>query len=694
MVMIVGLVFWQACDVQKITQKTAQEAKFDTSAHADGTAEAFTHWNGDTPPLVSTSCAKCHSKGGFLEFITTGAVATAAAPGPFDCNLCHTVPEQGVLRTFANGVTFPSGAIVTNLGPEAVCMQCHQGRTSYKSVDTAIAAAGVGLDTPTTKAKFSNIHYLAAAATMYGSVVKGGYEYTDKTYDVKFAHIKGYGACVDCHDPHSLEVKVENCKTCHTYVKSEANLKDIRWYGSLEDYDGDGNITEGMYYEVEGIKVKLFAAIRAYANQVSKVDIGYDAATNPYWFKDINGNGIVDPSEAVSANAYNAFTPRLLKAVYNYQASVKDPGAFAHGGKYIIELLFDSMEDLGSATPIPVSMAGLRRSDEGHFDGSSMAWRDWDDAGEVPSGCSKCHSSTGLGIFIATGTVATNQPVTNGMLCTTCHTSPPTLRKANTVTFPSGSIASMGDASNLCMLCHQGRAAKKTVDTAIAAKPGDYSFTNIHYFPAAAVFFGSEVHGGYEFTGKSYAGKSTFPNHMGDFNTCVQCHMGTHGVKGHNVADPNPANCVYCHGQDIAQPNPGGDPGNFSFGGIRPGSIPDYDADGDMTESLKDEILGLEEALYTQLKAYCVSIGKPIAYSSDSYPYWFKDLNANGIVDPNEATSANGYKFDAKSLKAAYNFQMSHKEPHGYIHNALYISQLLVDSIENVNGDIAKYTWR
>jgi hypothetical protein len=113
-----------------------------------------------------------------------------------------------------------------------------------------------------------------------------------------------------------------------------------------------------------------------------------------------------------------------------------------------------------------------------------------------------------------------------------------------------------------------------------------------------------------------------------------------------------------------------------------------------MTESLESEIQGLEQALYAQIQAYGASIGKPIAYSSDSYPYWFKDLNANGVVDTNEATSANGYKFDAKSLKAAYNFQMSHKEPHGYIHNALYIAQLLVDSIENVNGSIAKYTWR
>lgn len=695
LVLLSGIVLWQGCDVQKAVFESMEQAKLAGSAHGDNTAEAFRHWDEDTPPLVATGCAKCHSIGGFLEYITTGAVANAAKPGAFDCTLCHTDSEKGITRTFENGVKFPSGAVIKNLGSEALCMTCHQGRQSTVSVNTLITNSGAAIDTPTTKISFPNVHYLAAAATMYGTFVKGGYQYTGKTYDAKFAHIAGYGACIDCHDSHSLEVKVENCKTCHPYVKSKENLHDIRWLGSEVDYDGNGNITEGMYYEVGNLKDKLLTAIKAYASQVSMVKIAYDAATNPYFFIDTNGNGIVDPSEAVSANKYNAFTPRLVRAAYNYQYTIKDPGGFAHGGKYIIELLYDSIQDLTGATPVPADiMAGLHRTDEGHFDGSSEAWRHWDVDGAVPAGCARCHSSTGLAEFIATGANTSTAPLSNGMLCTTCHTSPPSVRKLSNVAFPSGVKVSLGDASNLCMACHQGRAFKGSIDTAIAAKPGDYSFTNIHYFPAAAVFFGSTVHGGYEYTGKTYAGQSTFPNHGGDFNTCIQCHMGTKSIKGHNVAEPNPANCVLCHGQDVAQPFPGADPEKFSFDGIRPGSIPDYDADGDMTESLADEIHGLEAALLTQIQAYCTALGKPIAYSAASYPYFFKDLNGNGIVDANEATSANGYKFDAKSLKAGYNYQLSIKEPHGYIHNAPYIAQLLTDSIGDLGGSVAKYTWR
>jgi hypothetical protein len=44
---------------------------------------------------------------------------------------------------------------------------------------------------------------------------------------------------------------------------------------------------------------------------------------------------------------YTAWTPRLLKAAYNYQYSVKDPGAFAHNPKYVIQFLYDSIKDVG-----------------------------------------------------------------------------------------------------------------------------------------------------------------------------------------------------------------------------------------------------------------------------------------------------------------------------------------------------------
>ncbi|MEW6402203.1 MAG: polyheme membrane-associated cytochrome C, partial [Chloroflexota bacterium] len=71
------------------------------------------------------------------------------------------------------------------------------------------------------------------------------------------------------------------------------------------------------------------------------------SASYPYFFNDLNGNGTVDPEEADRANAYNAYTPKLLKAAFNYQYSQKDPGAYVHNPKYVIQFLIDSIEDLG-----------------------------------------------------------------------------------------------------------------------------------------------------------------------------------------------------------------------------------------------------------------------------------------------------------------------------------------------------------
>ena len=697
---IIGLVFgllfltsflmFQGCKVAEAVYQTIQHALFAESGHADSTAEAFRHWDEDDPPVVPTSCAKCHALGGFQDFAADGVVDSEAQPAEFNCDLCHTGAEGGPLRAFAS-VTFPSGAVIENLGSEAICMQCHQGRASSDSVDSGIASAGVGDDTPSSRLRFTNIHYFAAAATMYGTLVRGGYQYAGKTYDAKFAHVDGYAECSDCHNPHSLEIMTERCDTCHPYVKGAAQLHDIRWLGSLMDYDGDGNTSEGIFYEIEGMKAKLYSAILAYAANVVGVPIGYESHTYPYFFTDANANGVIDAAEANYGNRYTSFSPRLLRACYNYQVVLKDPGGFAHGGKYFIELMYDGIEDLNSMIGGAVSMAGMHRGDEGHFDGSTEAWRHWDEDGEVPSRCARCHSATGLAEFLATGENEEAAHLANGMLCTTCHTSPPAVRQAGPIEFPSGEFGDLGDSSNLCMACHQGRAAKTGVDSKIAGGPGPYSFTNIHYFPAAAIFLGVEVHGGYEYAGKVYVGRQAYPNHLGKFNTCVECHMGTKANYSHNVAHPNKSNCVGCHGQDISQPYPGGDPAMFSFEHIRPANIPDYDGDGNKSESMKSEIQGLEAALYAQMQAYGFAIGNPIVYNSHRYPYFFKDSNGNGLADPGDTSR---YTFNANMLKAAYNYQMTLKEPHGFIHNARYVAQLLVDSIQDLGGNVAPYTWR
>ncbi len=690
-----------------LSKKSRAEKLWRTSAHANTTSTAFNYWNNATPAQIPTTCAKCHSTPGFIDFIgadgsTPGVVDKAAPIGStVECLVCHTDKETGKLREHAE-VVFPSGITVKNLGAEGLCLECHQGRSSTVAVNTAItSAAAPNEDTPRATLRFQNIHYYAAGASLFGTVVKGGYEYEGKSYDARFSHIPGYNSCNICHNPHSLEVDYNRCQTCHAGVKS---FRDIRYWGSQTDYDGDGNVQEGIYYEIVDLQGTLYDCLQQYARQVVGVPIVYDEHTYPYFFIDKNGNGQPDQDEISSANAYNAFTPRLLRATYNYQVSKKDPGGFAHNAKYHIELLYDSIESLSQALSSYVDMNRFHRTDEGHFDGSSTAFRNWDATGSVPATCVRCHTAEGLPYFLAKLVNDQAGSPSNGFLCTTCHTSPPLLRQVFSVSFPSGSVLSLRDSSNVCLICHQGRAAKNTVDQAIASSPGPYSFVNIHYYPSAAVYFGVEAHGGYEFPNKNYAPRKDFAHHQGRFTTCVECHMGTKSPNRtksaadmifHNVSEPDPRDCVYCHGQDIAQPHPGADPKKFEFSGIRPTSVPDYDGDGNTRESIKEEIKGLEAVLYARMRTYSASrFGLPVVYNEHVYPYFFKDNNNNGIADPEESTTANRYLFDAPLLRAAYNYQVSKKEPCGFIHNSLYVAQLLVDSIEHLGGDVKAFRWR
>jgi hypothetical protein len=91
----------------------------------------------------------------------------------------------------------------------------------------------------------------------------------------------------------------------------------------------------------------LYAAMVTYSADTVGTAIVYDSHSYPYFFTDLNGDGEATPDEANYGNRYTTWTPRLLKAAYNYQYAQKDPGAFAHNPKYVIQVLYDGIEDMG-----------------------------------------------------------------------------------------------------------------------------------------------------------------------------------------------------------------------------------------------------------------------------------------------------------------------------------------------------------
>lgn len=676
----------------EIPLEVPYEGAWSGSGHADVEAEAFIHWNEEDPAEIPTSCAKCHSSAGYQDFLgadgseagkVDAAVPAVGNPGIL-CVACH----NPVTMT-KTSVVFPSGVEVTGAGDAARCMECHQGRESKVSVDKQIADfnAAEALDAvpaPITDASgnqrtfgFRNIHYFPAAATLYGSTVHGGYEYDGKIYDIKNAHVEGYDTCTACHDPHTLQVKVEQCAFCHEGVASVEDLKNVRMVSSAMDYDGDGNVEEGMYYEIETLQTTLYAAMQSYAATTTGGSLVYDAAAYPYFFADNDGDGAADQGDS-GAVRFTNWTPRLLKAAYNYQLSIKDPGAFAHGNKYIVQLLCDSIED--------VSGTGCaQRDDAGHFAGSTMPFRDWDEAGMVPFGCVKCHTAEGLPTFIrdggsvvvtSTGTTVTTGlawlPPSNGFMCSTCHDEAnwPNRYAVASVTFPSGKTVSLGgkDAdgkfvavdANLCILCHMGRESTTSVNNALKGKEADtvdakISFKNIHYFAAGATLFGNDVQGAYQYDGKTYVGLSTHP-----VNKCTDCH------EVHSL-EPKVETCAVCHG-GVTDPE-----------AIRM-TAPDYDGDGNTTEGVAGEIETLTEALYAEIQKYAEAHGGAITYDAGAYPYFF---------------GADGKRYAAwtpRLLKAAFNYQYAHKDPGAFVHNPKYVVQFLIDSIKDLGGDVTGYT--
>lgn len=315
-----------------------------SSPHADSTSEAFRHW--DTDGEIPGTCAVCHSSTGVSDYLAAPQTAAGVIDHPVpigttvECAACHNDGAKNLSE-----VLYPNGTKVSTPNSSAICTVCHQGRSSSDQVEASVA--DMDQDTVSEDIRFINIHYAAAASTQLGNTVRGGYQYEGRTYVGPFKHVANLDTCTSCHNPHDTQVKLENCTSCH------AGATDFRAIRTTPlDILGDGNTTAGIADVVDQLHAQLNAAIMTYAQEAGGGAIVYSAAAYPYFFNDINADGVADASEAVFPNAYKSWTPRLLKAAYNYQFVSKDKGAYAHNAHYVIQLMIDSIENLSEVAPI------------------------------------------------------------------------------------------------------------------------------------------------------------------------------------------------------------------------------------------------------------------------------------------------------------------------------------------------------
>ena len=326
-VLTLGLLL-SACGGAQVSGDEA-EAAWVNSAHGDQTSPAFTNWDDDDPAEIPENCAKCHSTPGYHDYLGFEGSAANQVDGPapvgttVECDACHN--EAAAARQMA---IMPSGIEISGLGTEANCMECHQGRAS--SLQLAGAIADLPRDTVEAELKMPGIHSNPVAALLYGGEARGGGEYPGAAYDAKFQH--NADTCVTCHDPHALQLRVLDCAACHLGANTLEGVRDIRL--TRTDYDGDGDIAEGLSGEIETMQEILLASLQLRAAGTP----GADPLTFDGRFVDQNGD------------SYATWTPRLLQAAYNYQYVSMDPGSYAHHPQYALQLLYDSIEDLGGST--------------------------------------------------------------------------------------------------------------------------------------------------------------------------------------------------------------------------------------------------------------------------------------------------------------------------------------------------------
>lgn len=320
------------------------------SGHSDAKAPAFTHWDaeGAIPPVCST----CHSGAGFRSFHGLDGSAPGLPENPMpvggvvDCETCHS-PRLSEVRE----VRLASGVMHPVAGVEAACTTCHQSRTAGVTVANAVGDRDP--DTPDPELSFINPHYATATSTWLGGFGASGYHYPGKDYSGRFFHARPVATCVSCHEPHTLKVSTDTCLTCH----ENGNPRDIRI--SRRSHDGSGRLSVGIHSDIDGLSARLMEAMLAYAREVVGVPMIHDPHRHPYFFADANGDGVVDQGDSGPLR-YSAFTPRLLRAAFNWKLVTADHGAYAHNPHYALELLYDAIEDLAGPLGADISDLGSR----------------------------------------------------------------------------------------------------------------------------------------------------------------------------------------------------------------------------------------------------------------------------------------------------------------------------------------------
>ncbi|MBJ6801019.1 PKD domain-containing protein [Geomonas propionica] len=563
---------------------------------SDEALNAFTHYDWSAASRTNTTlrgnsnCIRCHTTGGFAQFLGDTAAYTkfkpvAGAQNVLGCQSCHTSNyATGELRTGATpvGLSAPltsgyfalfstSGTLVAadktkitvqfpGFKKSSICIPCHSGR-STDDVFVAVIDQAKALNKNYTTIQTS--YYQHAANMGQTFIGKGAYNFdgtdfvgTNNTHaNVKNGFTDTQGPCVGCHysttdKTHSLEVTAytEVCGFCHRAGFGATDVEEKK-----AEFDAGVAVLDALIrtkFAPLQITVGDLAAERAY------VRFGRFGA-------ELTGTGYPLAPEVRAKNAYGAW--------YNWQIlATYDKAAFVHNPSLARQILMETIDYVDDAK--------INGTAEATIAASALTAADKEKAEKyvASNGCAVCHASKDA--LVATGKHA-NEVSTHSGTCGRCHTTEGYVAFLATGNSPTGNYTKTALAGNpsfngldnayngsqnvSCVACHDTHGGTRNVawtpqpkDTSAAASAQYKLCTSCHNLTDAA---GNVMASGLLVNGTQTV---AMQQHYKDFyrniasthydlpSTGTVTNVGT-TIEGYNIRYNSTTACTDCHGHNF-----------------------------------------------------------------------------------------------------------------------------------------------
>jgi hypothetical protein len=332
---------------------------------------------------TNTTCAKCHTANGFLQWMQAGFSSaplqitwTKDEIQPQTCPTCHDPhaegttsgnPSNATVRVSGDTPPLLAGFTATDVGRGAICMTCHNSRRGLMNDNTfnpATAAGAPHVGTQTDMLMGQNLFFVQVGTRSFHSRVQD--------------------TCVACHmekspppaalsnnlggTNHTFYASNQICSSCHAIVTAadvqpivEAKVATLK--SAIEGAIIDAmkaQIALGKSIDLGGLKTVTVAGDLAAADfadshgqQAITITFADGSTVGPVAMGSIN----VVPVSGTPAAFYTVVDPVIPKAGWNYLTIETDGSKGVHNPSFIKEALDLSIQALNNVNPNPTGSA-------------------------------------------------------------------------------------------------------------------------------------------------------------------------------------------------------------------------------------------------------------------------------------------------------------------------------------------------